>query len=40
LKTQAVSGKPVAIPSLHGGVYIYRILAGANSYSGKLYIKK
>jgi hypothetical protein len=38
-KTQTVSGKPVAIPSLRGGVYIYRILAGSATYNGKIIIK-
>ncbi|GHT63155.1 hypothetical protein AGMMS50239_18510 [Bacteroidia bacterium] len=39
LKAQAVSGKPVAIPSLRGGVYIYRIIAESTTYNGKIIIK-
>lgn len=39
LNKQAESGKPVATPSL-SGVYIYRILSGSVSYSGKLLIQK
>jgi hypothetical protein len=38
LKAEAVSGHPVAIPSLRGGVYVYRILSGGTSHSGKIYI--
>jgi hypothetical protein len=39
LKTQVASGQPVAVQSLPDGVYIYRILAGANAY-GKIIIRK
>jgi hypothetical protein len=40
LKMQAASGQPTAIPSLRSGVYVYRILAGKNTYTGKVYIQK
>ncbi|GHT36058.1 hypothetical protein AGMMS49574_27090 [Bacteroidia bacterium] len=39
LKTQAASDQPIAIPSLRSGVYVYRILAGRNTYTGKVYIQ-